>query len=49
MTSTKPPKYVKKARQWVVTAISGEKGKKIQTQSWFDAQEEAEKFYRQRG
>lgn len=43
---TKPPKYVKKANQWVVTEhIRLEKGGDKFEQHWFNTKLEADKFY----
>ncbi len=37
------PKFVKKAKQWCVTVLSGE----TQKQHWFDTKQEAEQFFKE--
>mgnify|MGYP001564361366 CR=1 FL=1 len=46
MKTIHPPKYVKRADQWVVTTVNQEKDKTSQTQEWFSTEEKALEYFK---
>ena len=45
MKTIHPPKYVKKADQWVVTIVNQEKDKTSQTQEWFSTEKKVLEYF----